>query len=1083
MCVGENSADHAVKYLNAQLAVLHSNAVECVARHSNGLLPSHHHRYSFALAEFHFHSGRGPVKSLEDLEFYGSFDKPRLEFVCNHETVLYLKIKKGHFNVEYATNSQNTYAQLKKESHQHVDNYEVAFRVPFGIKSFTSPGGLTGNGEHLLQIMVLDYARAKMVLHPPAISSATKAALSLYLKKYLDLLRHSGHHVLYSLPDFDDDQRKLTIDYALISAVNLIHETETEVHGVSLGRINNYLAHVWGKAAMLACGRHGLPDDLLSVCLAEFKSTWIDLHTDAHFHVKFGAPKVKAICAREVLVTFVIDEILFYGSDDFDVEPRDKYEGWELAFMVEVKEEKDADGCITRYVLDLDTARFCDHLSVLVGVTGDVAAHYCDVLIEFIQVQYLDILESCKLHIICEIDVRHPEPVDQPAGPVICGLPHDFWGLPPLSPRGRPADPDVEFGPLIGGEVDVCGGYEHVSAVSQISIITLFKTIWETASRHKHTFCLRSWSYDDSFTASFGALTIRLISNEKAIVWVNIDEGTYKTLNGWLPWSGSTKHTISQWRIAFEVNIKSAEHASLKNMSSSWVDWFKDSFIFQAHGTHTDRAIHHMYLDFETAVYVHELSTFGKFITCDRQSIEHTRAVVHYIQEHYLLDLAHHGHHILHSLPVWRQQCEFGLTSFAFQIYSKLEYHRHNCIHYDVTHSDSPCILILGMYSHVPLPTVRLKWTTTRVITTRREVHGTVTLSRKSFLEGLILAAFAKINAETTLVARFAGVDAGEWKLDLDTWASHDRKKLIEARSWAVQRDGFLQYVWDHSDVWTYTHNGGPGDLSNGQFTVACHTKNDLSIPVGGKRHNGVEIMLHGETTIRLGFEGSSDSWSTSAGATWKTTITSSSTGGGLKLKITPVDHPNFHVRETKGHCRMESQALLRAQLENAVHPGHILDKIKPILEGFWKFSFPEVGAYALSHPIFTCHGDLILELRTYVEEKVVVTETHEHTIAATGVAVHGTPRVIAPKIDRPRARSRPSWIRRVASNVKQRIVGDERDGVLRPSASFASLKSNGHATNGNGNGHSGYEVKSPMEVHPIQDEIDGVSDEEEQDF
>jgi hypothetical protein len=108
MCVGENSADHAVKYLNAQLSVLHSNALECVSRHSNGLVPSRPHQYSFALAEFHLTSGRGPVKTQEDLEFYAAFEAPRLEFVCNHEAVLYLKMKTGHFDVGFAASMQKS---------------------------------------------------------------------------------------------------------------------------------------------------------------------------------------------------------------------------------------------------------------------------------------------------------------------------------------------------------------------------------------------------------------------------------------------------------------------------------------------------------------------------------------------------------------------------------------------------------------------------------------------------------------------------------------------------------------------------------------------------------------------------------------------------------------------------------------------------------------------------------------------------------------------------------------------------------------------------------------------------------------
>jgi hypothetical protein len=223
------------------------------------------------------------------------------------------------------------------------------------------------------------------------------------------------------------------------------------------------------------------------------------------------------------------------------------------------------------------------------------------------------------------------------------------------------------------------------------------------------------------------------------------------------------------------------------------------------------------------AVYVHELSVLGEFVTIDRESVEHVRAVVHYIQEYYLLQLIKNGHHIIHSIPIAHLDNGFTLTSFTFQVYSKLEWTRTNCIHYDVTHHESPTLLILGNYRLVPVPTGRVKWTT-RVTIKRRDVHGTVMLSRKSFFQNILLAAFARINAETTLVPRFAGVDAGQWRLELSKWSEHEIRKSIPARAWEIQRAGILSYVWDHGDQWVYTHNGAPGDLSNGKFTVACES-------------------------------------------------------------------------------------------------------------------------------------------------------------------------------------------------------------------------------------------------------------------
>jgi hypothetical protein len=102
MCFdGSNSAAHSVRYLNAQLLALWQNASECVKRHGQRLQPGPAHKYAFALAEFHYGAHRPHTPAIEDLHFYASFGQPSLEFICNHEAVLHLKLKSGHLGSEY----------------------------------------------------------------------------------------------------------------------------------------------------------------------------------------------------------------------------------------------------------------------------------------------------------------------------------------------------------------------------------------------------------------------------------------------------------------------------------------------------------------------------------------------------------------------------------------------------------------------------------------------------------------------------------------------------------------------------------------------------------------------------------------------------------------------------------------------------------------------------------------------------------------------------------------------------------------------------------------------------------------------
>lgn len=138
------------------------------------------------------------------------------------------------------------------------------------------------------------------------------------MKRYLDYLHHAGHHVLFSLPDFDDDRLDMIIDYSLESHVN--HTLEAEIHevfGVSVEDINRNLSSKWLKSIMDAADGA----DRKSVCLAEYRSTWTTIgeRSGIQFHIKFGAPRVRVLCEREAVLYFKIDELLVYDGHDFTV--------------------------------------------------------------------------------------------------------------------------------------------------------------------------------------------------------------------------------------------------------------------------------------------------------------------------------------------------------------------------------------------------------------------------------------------------------------------------------------------------------------------------------------------------------------------------------------------------------------------------------------------------------------------------------------------------------------------------------------------------------------------------------------------
>jgi hypothetical protein len=136
------------------------------------------------------------------------------------------------------------------------------------------------------------------------------------MRIYLEFLEHAGHHTLFDIPDFDDDKYSPVIDYSLGCTpqdVDRLCSNEV-VHGIDLSQINNFLHKKW-----LSIARLGHPKDQLSVCMAEISSTWLMNATiDSKFHIQFGPPTVKALCKHEVILTFDVENIAFFHTDDFE---------------------------------------------------------------------------------------------------------------------------------------------------------------------------------------------------------------------------------------------------------------------------------------------------------------------------------------------------------------------------------------------------------------------------------------------------------------------------------------------------------------------------------------------------------------------------------------------------------------------------------------------------------------------------------------------------------------------------------------------------------------------------------------------
>ncbi|KAF8884777.1 hypothetical protein BD779DRAFT_1442896 [Infundibulicybe gibba] len=963
MCLGQNSAHHAVHYLNSQLGSLYENSVECVKHAGSGLKPLERVRYDFALAEFHVGAKQRTKFALkDDMMFSAAFGKPRLEFICNHEAILYLRIKEGHFNSEIAKADSSAFVP-NRSRHVKLHDVEVAFRVDFDVQGIRGYTTKIGNGSHVIQLMVLNFHSARLI---SKVNAGDREGLQFYMRRYLDYLHHAGHHVLFSLPDFDDDRLDMIIDYSLESHVNRTLDTEIhEVFGVSVEEINRSLSSKWLKAIMDAADGA----DRNSICLAEYRSTWTTIgeRSDVQFHIKFGAPRVRVLCEREAVLYFKIDELLVYEGHDFTVTPKHTYSDWEIAVVVDLTRK--VEGSFKSVEIDMATLRFCEHFSKFHGF--DLALNFATVIkttvVEFITEYYAVVLETTHFHEIHTIDISRPPMTPEPG---------------PSSGDDGEWSPDV---PRTGGRVRQqeiikktrTGHYDFIQVVSEQSIIEHFKVLWQLSrdSTAEHSKLLGKWSYSEDFKASFGALKIRYLSGEKAIVWIQLDEGTLKPLKG--------SFGFSDWSIAFEVKLKMVDQAEL---SKSWFTRFKESFAWKHHGSEEHRTLKHLVLDFTTSEFVYELSKFEGLHLASRSAVESVRGAVHYLQDHYFRELTQHGHHVLQTVPIWKRGSNpppTGLTDVTFQIYSKTVCTRHSHVsqHYDVV------LMLLGMTGFHPLPSGRLEYSTEWFAKHRGTVtHGTVCLSRKVFLEKRLLALLSRVNATTTIVPFFPGGESSgfvtlfdghqgsEWGLALTTWARHSRKRT-HGCDWDLVPGTESDYTWGHIDKWSYEHEGSIVDKHNGVYTIACRAKNHLRLPTS-INHGSLDIVMGGEIDINLGFKGASTRWESKAVAKWSVTLSMVSPrgGSGLTIEVKGDTKPKFETFRVHGDASLEQLIDLKALHELVVVDlVDLVTELKQLFGGVWEHCFPGMQAYSLSNPVFNSHGDILFELRPYVPPSQVI--------------------------------------------------------------------------------------------------------------
>ncbi|KAF7427988.1 hypothetical protein PC9H_007206 [Pleurotus ostreatus] len=947
MCINDNSAALSAHYLSSQLSALWKNADDCVATETKSPVVNLHsasyeiHKYTRSLAQWHFAGKRaqkGDV-SKDSLFFYALFEEPKLEFICNHEAALYLTVAEGHCNKVYPSKTNVPGYKSNPKDNVDIKGLKVAFRLPFTRHVLEGYDKVIGNGPgHLIQMTILDLKNPRLVLFADELDYSVKDAASFYLKKYLHFLHFAGHHVLFDLPDFDNDTYRHTIDYSLVSKALTANPglcKDVDVFGISLFSINEYLKTTWlDVASREFTGRSS--SDPLADCIWEVRSNTLSNHY-GHFHIRFEPQSIQSLCRTEVVLTLTASEIEFFASSNFELSAIDSFRDWKFAFVLDVIQDKSHE--VTLLKLDLGSARYSDHYST--KVTSD-AAEFFQQIVRFLRDEYLSLLVQYGYHVIFSPHSGFDEEPD------FSDIGEDSEWKIGVDVSGPSHSATVMWGETVR-KISL-HGFDHMLAISEEAINSLFSSM-HTVLNHGflHTYSARN------MTVKFLPIKVKLLSNGNALVIFNIEVGSMTFENG------QKKYSFDAWSIAYETRIKMVEQKSI-TWEQAVVELFGKTYIQKFPNVQT---IKHIILDFARAEYVGKQSLMpGMWDNDSRSAVHRLKNILEFMGD-YLQVLAKYGHNVIHSVPILPASEAFGLTDATFRVLSKDVVTVANCVY----RHTAPVLMVFGMTQGRPLPDTHIPWGSGWVFP---QSHGSLCLSKKVFLEGRLLPALAVINTKTTVVPRFPNEGEEEYKVYLTTWDQH-RYRKDKACDWTLLEGtaDWLEYGWEHRDEWKYEHSGTRE--ANEGFSVLCHTKHQLILPTT-YRASSMEIKLNGQSILRV--KEIKNDRTKETKATWSAVIVAKTDAAGLHISLRQPVLPVFDYSESvEVWSSFNTDVELKRHLPNVINIDAVLSELRTALEGDWRWAAAALGTYNLASPVFTKNGDLVVQLRQIYDSSTVAIE------------------------------------------------------------------------------------------------------------
>ncbi|KAA1472024.1 hypothetical protein DENSPDRAFT_838165 [Dentipellis sp. KUC8613] len=993
MCLG-NRAEVSSMYVNGQLRTLWENSQHCIRKHAvkEEKPASPELEYGFALGRFYLGTQNRSNPDFDNLSFYGSFECPRIEFACNHEVILYLQFSGGHYHLD----TNKTTPRSKTETKILLAGCQVAFRINFlnrGVSGVACPE--IGNANaYDLDFIVLDIESASFcddLFKPstaiskyssPSSKDQDNVALKYYLRRYLDLLKRTGNHVFYTLPDFDDLSREIIIDYSADS-----NAAPVDIEGITASQMNHYLSSLWSQALSIADSTASAVSVDEAVYLFEHRGTWKDQTGEVEFHALFNAPEVRPLCRHEVALSFNIREVVFKTAG-LNVP---EFPGWKITFIVQTDLQHAVYGKKLR--VEISTAHFSEQLSVFAG-NHVLYDRLRDALINYLSTKYLAIFEAVHHSFIFDSDFVFvpPTPEVEQVTDIGCWCPSGC--------THSDANGHVYWGPAIEKMVTYSDAlpYDFATSVTQGSINNQLSILWTSASQQisvarnrlssVHALAEYAFTFKGRvlFSATFNAPEVQLIctpGSKKAVVHFHVREATLRSLGVGSAYDVSAKeHHLSDYMVAFEVDLqlrtcsKGDEVPSLLHDSPVYADY---------------REYQQLVLDYSTA-RLSKVTASRSTNTADILSEfefrqEKRDALVHYLKNEYLRALVLNGSDVLYTLPVTPAKSDpLHLTSLTFEVlpipYSDSQRYR------DGLHGryDRNAVVFVGMVEGRPLPfplTSSAYWICAGF--SPDMPSGTVVLSRRALLEGKLLPLLSTINSKTRLVPSFSTVEGDRWILDLSTWAEHPHLKTIDCpfKLTTHTLSNALEFNWDKWERWSYAHGQGHSGVDEGSYTVTTDTSNKLLIPTGLVGES-CDLELSGSVALKLestvGVK--AEHWQSEAVAKWTVPIHLSSNGeSGISVHVSSDDIIPDVVSQPGSRLSANHPSFVDALAELKKHVSTIkidalITELRTTLEGVWQHLYTgsarnesalgAKGTLCARMPVFTKGGDLILELLPY---------------------------------------------------------------------------------------------------------------------